>query len=78
MVEDAPLLRNFDEARNNSNWKRAMEDELKSLNKHDVWDICECLKNVKTVKSKWVFSTKRGEDNKVKYKARLVAAVSIK
>lgn len=51
-----------------------MEEELMSLHKHNAWDMCERPKNIKVLKSKWVFSIKRNENNKTKYKARLVAA----
>lgn len=77
LVENIPVPRNFNEAhssKNWENWKDAMENELASLNKHDVWETCKCPKGVKIVKSKWVFSIKRDGINKVKYKARLVAA----
>lgn len=77
MVENIPLPRNFDEARNNNNWeewKRAMEEELKSLDRHEVWEMCNCPKGIKTINSKWVFSIKRDEGGNIKYKARLVAA----
>lgn len=75
-MENIPIPRNFNERSSDNweNWKDAMENELASLNKHNVWDVCERPKGVKIVKSKWVFSTKRDETNKVKYKARLVAA----
>lgn len=36
LVENIQIPHNFDEARNSSNWKNAMEDELASLNSHDV------------------------------------------
>lgn len=39
LVENVPLSYSFDEARNSEkweNWKRAMEDELESLNRHNV------------------------------------------
>lgn len=36
--------------------------------------MCVCPKNTKIVKSKWIFTTKRESDNKLRYKARLVAA----
>lgn len=55
-----------------------MENELESLDKHNIWYICERPRNVKIIKSKWIFSNKRDDneirDDKIKYKARLVAA----
>lgn len=76
LVNVVPLPRNFDESYNNINreeWQEAMEDELRSLYEYDVWDICEYPINNKTVKSKWVYSIKRINDNNIKFKARLVA-----
>lgn len=53
-----------------------MKDELESLNKHEVWDIVARPKDLKTVRSKWIFNIKRdNENNNITYKARLVAAV---
>lgn len=52
-----------------------MENELNSLQKHNVWEIVERQKDIKTIKSKWVFDIKRNNENDgVRYKARLVAA----
>ena len=36
-------------------WKKAMESELDSLHKNDVWDLCELPQGKKAVGSKWVF-----------------------
>lgn len=43
LVENIHLPHSFDEARNNKNWKNwreIMENELESLNKHNVWYTC--------------------------------------
>lgn len=50
-----------------------MEDKLEFLDKHNVWYLCECPLNAKIIKSKWIFSKKRDDNDKIKYKARLVA-----
>lgn len=69
------IPRNYKEACNDKNWLEAMENELKSLNKHEVWDVVKRPENIKTVKSKWVFNIKRdNENNGIRYKARLVTA----
>lgn len=37
------MPRNYEEARNSvkwREWKQAMENELESLDKHEVWDVC--------------------------------------
>ncbi|KAL0332828.1 UNVERIFIED_CONTAM: Copia protein [Sesamum calycinum] len=56
-------------------WKKAIQDELDSLNKREVFGpIIPTPKSVKPVGYKWVFVRKRNEQNEVvRYKARLVA-----
>ncbi|KAL0300012.1 UNVERIFIED_CONTAM: Retrovirus-related Pol polyprotein from transposon TNT 1-94 [Sesamum angustifolium] len=56
-------------------WKKAIQDELDSLNKREVFGpIIPTPKGVKPVGYKWVFVRKRNEQNEVvRYKARLVA-----
>ena len=56
-------------------WKEAIEAELKSLEKREVFGkITHTPKGVKPVGYKWVFVRKRNEKNEiVRYKARLVA-----
>jgi len=69
---------NFEEAKESKdwvNWRNAMKDEIESLNSHKVWKIVDRPYNVKTVKSKWIYSIKNGPNTQTKrYKARLVAA----
>ena len=51
-----------------------MKDELKSLQKNDVWELVKLPNGRKTVGSKWVFKEKIGADGSIEcYKARLVA-----
>ena len=51
-----------------------MEDELKSMNKNQVWDLVELPNDCKKVGSKWVFKTKRDSKGNIeRYKTRLVA-----
>ncbi|GBN24025.1 Retrovirus-related Pol polyprotein from transposon RE1 [Araneus ventricosus] len=68
------IPKDYFEARSNPNWrnwKTAMEDEIKSLNKHKIWELVDKPDNNKIVKSKWVYTIK---DSKTpKFKARLVA-----
>lgn len=55
-------------------WKDAIKDELESMKKNQVWEICEPPGNVKLLKSKWVFVIKEDENGvPTRYKARLVA-----
>ena len=56
-------------------WKEAIEAELRSLNKREVFSsVIPTPHNVFPVGAKWVFVRKRNENNEVvRYKARLVA-----
>lgn len=55
-------------------WTEAMEKEMESLHKNDVWDLVMLPKGRKAVGSKWVFKLKVGPDGMVhRHKARLVA-----
>lgn len=55
-------------------WKNAMELEMKSLRENETWELTELPRENKTVKCKWVFSTKTDEmGNILRFKARLVA-----
>lgn len=55
-------------------WKRAIEDELRSLEKNRTWDLVEAPAGRRVVSCKWVFRIKKKEDGTAaRYKARLVA-----
>ncbi|GJY06174.1 putative zinc finger, CCHC-type containing protein [Tanacetum coccineum] len=59
-----------------AHWREAMEDELNSMSKNNVWDLVELPKGVKPVGCKWVYKTKLDPNGNVKrYKARLVVKV---
>ena len=59
---------------NKVKWKEAMEKEMESPHKNDVWDLVKLPKGKKAVGSKWVFKLKVGPDGMVhKHKARFVA-----
>jgi hypothetical protein len=55
-------------------WKRAMNEEMTSLDKNEAWDLVELPTGRKPIGRKWVFKKKLNAEGKVeKYKARLVA-----
>ena len=55
-------------------WKAAMQSEIDSLSKNEVWDLVPLPEGRKVVGSKWVFKIKVGADGTVeRHKARLVA-----
>ena len=70
--------KSVDECRNRKDWpkwKEVIQAELNSLTKREVFGpVVYTPKGVKLVGFKWVFVSKRNENNKVtRYKARLVA-----
>nr|KYP40195.1 hypothetical protein KK1_038486 [Cajanus cajan] len=51
-----------------------MEEELKSIEKNDTWEMVSLPQNKKAIAVKWVFKTKFKSDGSIaKHKARLVA-----
>jgi hypothetical protein len=57
-----------------SEWLEAMQDEIKSINTNDVWDLEVIPNGAKIVDCKWVYKTKcDSKGNVERYKARLVA-----
>ncbi|XP_019435894.1 PREDICTED: uncharacterized protein LOC109342351 [Lupinus angustifolius] len=68
---------NFHEAMKDSNsekWIEAMNEEYKSTQDNEVWELVPLLEDVKLIGCKWIFKTKRDSNgNMEKYKARLVA-----
>ena len=52
----------------------SMNEEMKSMDDSDVWDLVQLLEGLKPIGFKWIFKTKRdSKDNTERYKARLVA-----
>lgn len=55
-------------------WRKAMDDEIDSIERNDTWELCDLPNGHNTIGVKWVFKTKLKENGEVdKYKARLVA-----
>ena len=76
--DEDPKPQNVEECRNRNDWpkwKEAMQVELNSLMKREVFrPIVQTPKGKKSILYKWVFVRKRNENNEiVRYKARLVA-----
>ncbi|KAL2527730.1 cysteine-rich RLK (RECEPTOR-like protein kinase) 8 [Abeliophyllum distichum] len=55
--------------------KKAMKEEINSLDKNDTWKLVERPKNQKVVHCKWIYKLKEGEEpnDLLRYKSRLVA-----
>lgn len=59
---------------NKKHWKKAMEEEMKSLSENDVWELTDLPEGKKLIDSRWVLRVKIKSDGSIdRYKARLVA-----
>ena len=47
------------ESNDSAKWINAMNDELKSMDRNEVWDLVELPEGYKKFGCKWVFKTKR-------------------
>jgi transposase InsO family protein len=55
-------------------WKEGTDDEMKSLDENDTYDLVDLPEGQKVLPSRWHFKAKRDKDgNIVRYKARFVA-----
>ena len=55
-------------------WKKAMLEEIISLEENRTWELVDLPPNKKPIRSKWVFAKKRNaHDDLFRYKARPVA-----
>lgn len=65
---------NFGEAAGNPKWEKAMDSEIKSIEKNKTWKLSKLPAGHKAIGLKWVFKLKRNAEGEiVKHKARLVA-----
>jgi len=54
-------------------WKLAMQDEMESMRKNQVWDFVDLSHGRKIIENKWVLKVKRNIDGfNERYKARLI------
>ncbi|CAH2083465.1 unnamed protein product [Euphydryas editha] len=66
----------YEEAMNgpeSGDWCKAMEEELKSFEENEAWEVVDRPDKATIVKCKWVFKKKLDSEKKVRYRARLVA-----
>lgn len=55
-------------------WKRAVQEELRSLNANETWEVVPRPRDAKVISGKWIFKTKLNKNGDLeRYKARLVA-----
>jgi hypothetical protein len=63
----------FAEAERNPSWRKAMMEEMDSIEENGTWSLIDLPHGRKPIGVKWVFKVKRDEHRVVyKYKARLV------
>ncbi|RVW92866.1 Retrovirus-related Pol polyprotein from transposon RE1 [Vitis vinifera] len=54
-------------------WKAAMNEEMKSLQKNETWELVECPPRKKPVGCRWIYTVKYKIDGSIeRFKARLV------
>jgi hypothetical protein len=59
--------------RNSRQWRDAMQEEMESLLKNEVWDLVPLPKDRKPISCKWVYKLKMNPDQAIeRFKARLV------
>nr|UBX54621.1 transposon Pol polyprotein [Lupinus angustifolius] len=64
----------FEEASRQEVWVKAMEEEIKMIEKNNTWELVDCPKDKDIIGVKWVHKTKLNPDGTIqKHKARLVA-----
>ena len=70
-MEDDPInSQQALQSSNSQNWINSMEEEIKSMNDNDIWELVELPSRVKPIVCKWIFKTKKDLQGKIKrYKA---------
>jgi Reverse transcriptase (RNA-dependent DNA polymerase) len=64
----------YEEARTDSAWRKAMEEEISSIQENATWRLVDLPENLKPIGLKWVFKLKKDTQGRIiKHKARLVA-----
>jgi len=64
----------YEEARTDSAWRKAMEEEISSIQENATWRLVALPENQKPIGLKWVFKLKKDTQGRIiKHKARLVA-----
>jgi len=66
--------KSFNEVVQDSNWRDAMDTELKALEQNKTWTLVKLPTNCSSIGCKWVYKLKHKADGSIeRYKARLVA-----
>ena len=73
-ISEVQIRNSVEEALSIVEWKSAVEEELRALEKNSTWEICDLPRGKKPVGCKWVFTVKTKADGSIeRFKARLVA-----
>ncbi|GMP56667.1 hypothetical protein CsSME_00021073 [Camellia sinensis var. sinensis] len=73
-ITEIPIPQNIQEAFKSPQWKAAVNEEVRALEKNGTWAITDLPRGKKPVGCKWIFTVKYKADGNVdRYKARLVA-----
>ncbi|GJR01908.1 retrovirus-related pol polyprotein from transposon TNT 1-94 [Tanacetum coccineum] len=73
-IEDPIFYKDAINSNQSTRWLKAMNDELKSIQINDVWELTELPNGIKPIGCKWVYKTKLDPKENIKrYKAHLVA-----
>mgnify|MGYP004610905809 CR=1 FL=1 len=64
----------YEEAAKENAWVKAMDEEIRMIEKNKTWKLVDKPQNKEIIGLKWVYKVKYNEDGSIqKYKARLVA-----
>ncbi|KAL0361517.1 UNVERIFIED_CONTAM: Retrovirus-related Pol polyprotein from transposon RE2 [Sesamum radiatum] len=66
--------RNYNQASQQEEWERAMQNEIAALERNQTWDIVPLPKDKKAIGCRWIYKLKTKADGSIeRHKARLVA-----
>ena len=72
--QNIAIPKNAQEALRNTQWKEAMDEEMRALLQNNTWVMVDLPKGKKPVGCRWVYTLKYKSDGSLdRYKARLVA-----
>ena len=64
----------FEDAIKDEKWRKAMNEEIKTIEKNETWELTSLPEGLEPIGVKWVFKVKKNAQGEVeKYKVRLVA-----
>lgn len=73
-IDEIQVPRNVDEALQDLNLRKAVLEEMKTLNDNDTWEMVQLPEGKRAVGNNWVFTVKYRLDGTVeRHKARLIA-----